>query len=103
MILLYFREKRTTSGYFTVDPVLRVNKKETIPLECVSLQTVLSKSLGPLAEWSDRLRVSVLYTCNTATSQKTSKAVILYPEYNINKQKTGKNRPCRYFVYIQAN
>ena len=66
MILLYFREKRTTSGYFTVDPVLRVNKKETIPLECVSLQTVLSKSLGPLSEWSDRLRVSVLYTCNTA-------------------------------------
>ena len=45
-----------------MDPVLRVNKKETIPLECVSLQTVLSKSLGPLTEWSDRLRVSVSYS-----------------------------------------
>ena len=42
-----------------MDPILRVSKEETIPLECVSLQTVLSKSLGPLTEWSDRLRVSV--------------------------------------------
>ena len=64
MILLYFRKKRTTSGYFTVDPVLRVNKTETIPLDCVSLQTVLSKSLGPLTEWTDRLRVSV--SCSIA-------------------------------------
>ena len=40
-----------------MDPVLKVNSSETIPLECVSLQTVLSKSLGPLEEWSDRLRV----------------------------------------------
>ncbi|RMX46887.1 hypothetical protein pdam_00020742 [Pocillopora damicornis] len=52
------RERRTTSGYFSVDPVLKVNSSETIPLECVSLQTVLSKSLGPLEEWSDRLRVT---------------------------------------------
>ena len=52
------REKRTTSGYFNVDPVLKVNKEETIPLECVSLQTVLSKCLGPLTEWYDRLKVS---------------------------------------------
>ena len=58
-----FREKGTTSGYFTVDPVLRVNSTEAIPLECVSLQTVLSKSLGPLTEWSDRLQVST--SCNT--------------------------------------
>jgi len=42
-----------------VDPILRVNKKEIIPLECVSLQTVLSKSLGPLTEWRDRLMVSI--------------------------------------------
>ena len=48
-----------------MDPVLRVNKKETIPLECVSLQTVLSKSLGPLTEWGDRLRVSVSYSTAT--------------------------------------
>ena len=44
-----------------MDPVLKVNSSETIPLECVSLQTVLSKSLGPLEEWSDRLRVSTQY------------------------------------------
>lgn len=48
-----------------MDPVLRVNKKEIIPLECVSLQTVLSKSLGPLTEWSDRLRVSI--SCSYVT------------------------------------
>lgn len=51
-------EKTSTSGYFTVDPVLYVNSTETIPLDCVSLQTVLSKSLGPLSEWYDRLRVT---------------------------------------------
>ena len=53
-----------------MDPVLRVNKKEIIPLECVSLQTVLSKSLGPLTEWSDRLRVSIScrqYKCSYVT------------------------------------
>ena len=43
-----------------MDPVLYVNSTETIPLDCVSLQTVLSKSLGPLSEWYDRLRVSTV-------------------------------------------
>ena len=52
------REKGTTSGYFNVDPVLKVTKEETIPLECVSLQTVLTKCLGPLTEWYDRLKGS---------------------------------------------
>lgn len=52
--------ERSTSGYFTVDPVLRLNSAETIPLDCVSLQTVLSKCLGPLSEWYDRLRVSIV-------------------------------------------
>ena len=61
LFCFWFRERRTTSGYFSVDPVLKVNSSETIPLECVSLQTVLSKSLGPLEEWSDRLRVSTQY------------------------------------------
>ena len=61
LFCFWFRERRTTSGYFSVDPALKVNSSETIPLECVSLQTVLSKSLGPLEEWSDRLRVSTQY------------------------------------------
>ena len=65
IVLIEFlcREKRPTSGYFNVDPILRVNKEETIPLECVSLQTVLSKCLGPLTEWYDRLMVSSTFVC----------------------------------------
>ncbi|XP_048587758.1 glycogen debranching enzyme-like isoform X2 [Nematostella vectensis] len=46
------------SGYFTVDPTLRINPKEILPLDSVCLQTVLSKCLGPLSQWSARLQIS---------------------------------------------
>jgi glycogen debranching enzyme len=44
--------------WILVDPTLHVNSKETLPLDCISLQTVLSKCLGPISQWMDRLRVS---------------------------------------------
>ena len=47
----------TTSGYFTVDPTLLLSEAESLPLDCISQQTVLSKCLGPMSQWRDRLRV----------------------------------------------
>lgn len=42
-----------------VDPVLRVGvDNHILPLDCISIQTYLSKCLGPLDEWLDRLRVT---------------------------------------------
>ena len=46
-------------GYFLVDPVLRTGHYDTkLPLDSIACQTVLSKLLGPLPQWDDRLRVS---------------------------------------------
>ncbi|XP_028857229.1 glycogen debranching enzyme isoform X2 [Denticeps clupeoides] len=52
-------QERSGGGYFVVDPVLRVGADNHIlPLDCITIQTYLSKCLGPLDEWPDRLRVS---------------------------------------------
>ena len=40
---------KSTSGYFTVDPTLLLSEAESLPLDCISQQTVLSKCLGPLS------------------------------------------------------
>ncbi|KAJ1367650.1 hypothetical protein KIN20_028604 [Parelaphostrongylus tenuis] len=45
------------SGYFLVMPVLMVNGKH-LPLDGIACQTHLTKLLGPLSSWEDRLRVS---------------------------------------------
>uniref|UniRef100_A0A158PC84 Glycogen debrancher n=1 Tax=Angiostrongylus cantonensis TaxID=6313 RepID=A0A158PC84_ANGCA len=45
------------SGYFLVMPVLMVNGKR-LPLDGIACQTHLTKLLGPLSSWEDRLRVS---------------------------------------------
>ncbi|OQV14546.1 Glycogen debranching enzyme [Hypsibius exemplaris] len=50
-------------GYFVVDPVLQIAKgvdglPETLPLDSIVLQTVVTKLLGPLPEWDARLRVA---------------------------------------------
>ncbi|RXM35682.1 Glycogen debranching enzyme [Acipenser ruthenus] len=52
-------EVKHGGGYIVVDPVLRVGAdNRVLPLDCISIQTYLSKCLGPLDEWPDRLRVA---------------------------------------------
>ncbi|XP_051556347.1 glycogen debranching enzyme-like isoform X2 [Myxocyprinus asiaticus] len=52
-------EEKSGGGYIVVDPVLRVGAdNHVLPLDCISIQTYLSKCLGPLDEWLDRLRVA---------------------------------------------
>ena len=52
--------KDTCSGgsNFLVDPKLCLNGGEYIDLDCLQVQTVLSKLLGPLNEWKSRLEVA---------------------------------------------
>uniref|UniRef100_A0A671PSY8 Glycogen debranching enzyme n=1 Tax=Sinocyclocheilus anshuiensis TaxID=1608454 RepID=A0A671PSY8_9TELE len=55
----YFDKEKSGGGYIVVDPVLRVGEdNHVLPLDCISIQTYLSKCLGPLDEWLDRLRVA---------------------------------------------
>ncbi|XP_042353402.1 LOW QUALITY PROTEIN: glycogen debranching enzyme-like [Plectropomus leopardus] len=51
--------ERSAGGYIVVDPVLRVGEDDhVLPLDCISIQTYLSKCLGHLDDWPDRLRVA---------------------------------------------
>uniref|UniRef100_Q0IHS6 Amylo-1, 6-glucosidase, 4-alpha-glucanotransferase n=1 Tax=Xenopus tropicalis TaxID=8364 RepID=Q0IHS6_XENTR len=52
-------DQKNGEGYIVVDPVLRVGAdNRALPLDCITLQTYLSKCLGPLDEWEDRLKVA---------------------------------------------
>ncbi|XP_053324912.1 glycogen debranching enzyme [Spea bombifrons] len=51
--------QKSGEGYIVVDPILRVGAdNHVLHLDCITLQTYLSKCLGPLDEWEDRLRVA---------------------------------------------
>ncbi|KAJ8409510.1 hypothetical protein AAFF_G00229110 [Aldrovandia affinis] len=53
------KEEKSGGGYIVVDPVLRVGvDNHVLPLDCISIQTYLTKCLGPLDEWLDRLQVT---------------------------------------------
>ncbi|XP_038157443.1 glycogen debranching enzyme isoform X4 [Cyprinodon tularosa] len=55
----YAGVERLGGGYIVVDPVLRVGgDNHVLPLDCITIQTYLSKCLGPLEDWPDRLRVA---------------------------------------------
>ncbi|KAG8436633.1 hypothetical protein GDO86_007656 [Hymenochirus boettgeri] len=52
-------DQKSGEGYIVVDPVLRVGgDNQVLPLDCITLQTFLSKCLGPFDEWEDRLKVA---------------------------------------------
>ncbi|KAM4640780.1 glycogen debranching enzyme isoform 2-T4 [Discoglossus pictus] len=53
------QERLSGEGYIVVDPILRVGAdNRALPLDCITIQTFLSKCLGPFEEWEDRLRVA---------------------------------------------
>ncbi|KAM9718545.1 glycogen debranching enzyme isoform 2-T2 [Menidia menidia] len=56
----YAGTERLGGGYIVVDPVLRVGAdNHLLPLDCITIQTYLSKCLGVLDDWPDRLRVAM--------------------------------------------
>ncbi|KAK6310522.1 hypothetical protein J4Q44_G00185770 [Coregonus suidteri] len=52
-------EEKSGGGYLVVDPVLRAGAdNHHVHLDCITIQTYLSKCLGHLDDWPDRLRVA---------------------------------------------
>ena len=52
------KESSAGGSNFLVDPKLCLNTGEFIDLDCLQIQTFLSKLLGPLDEWKSRLEVA---------------------------------------------
>ena len=56
---MLFRNENCGQGFFLVDPTLKVGKDDHIlPLDCIQCQTVLSKNMGPVSTWPDKLLVA---------------------------------------------
>ena len=53
------KEYTTCHGYFVVDPVLCISTGQMY-LDSITIQTVLTKCLGPFSEWRNRLEVAHL-------------------------------------------
>ncbi|XP_035713765.1 glycogen debranching enzyme-like [Folsomia candida] len=57
--VLFGHSKKSGSGYFLVDPVLRIGKNDKVlALDSICCQTFFPKSLGPLTEWKGCLEVA---------------------------------------------
>lgn len=58
-VLLHRDTEQSGRGYIVVDPVLQVGAdSHVLPLDCITIQTYLSKCLGHLDDWPSRLRVA---------------------------------------------
>ena len=49
---LFFSGEKCGQGYFLVDPKL------DFPMDCIQCQTVLTKNMGPLSSWKDKILVA---------------------------------------------
>ena len=85
--LLFYSDEMSRasgSGFFLVDPVLKSGEyDEKIPLDCVTCQTVLAKSLGPFNEWKARLQVSRKYLQKWPSSSHICRIVQCQQRKNI--------------------
>jgi glycogen debranching enzyme len=54
------KENLNGEGYFQIEPELiwPNENKQILEQDCITCQSILSKSLGPISEWSSRLEVS---------------------------------------------
>ncbi|MEQ2312311.1 hypothetical protein AMECASPLE_029633, partial [Ameca splendens] len=71
----YADVEKLGGGYIVVDPVLCVGEdNHVLPLDCITIQTYLSKCLGHLDDWRDRLRVAKESgACGPQTQMQTCK------------------------------
>ncbi len=58
ILFLRTNENKNGEGYFQIEPGLVLSNSEILDQDCITCQSVLSKSLGPIEEWLSRLEVS---------------------------------------------